>query len=150
MLTSDPDDFGIFSVDSYTVTALLKSSIDEPLTANYEITEGSDTEMLFTLSIGSYKMSVSIEGWTYGDEEKQPVIKGYPHALGQSIRFNYKGKTASGTVYDSPEAPEEAGNYTLTVTIPATSEYTAGEASCDFVVSPREIGVSSRSEKRRE
>ena len=145
VLTSEPGDFGIFSVDSYTVTASLKSSIDEPLTANYEIAEGSDTEMLFTLSIATYQLSVSIEGegWTYGDEEKRPVLKGYPHALGQYVRFNYKGTTASGMGYDSPEAPSEAGNYTLTVSIPATSEYTAGKASCEFVVSPREIGVSA-------
>lgn len=142
-LTSDPGDFGIFSVDSYTVTALLKSSIDEPLTANYEIAEGSDTEMLFTLSIDSYKMSVSIEGWTYGEEANIPVPEDFPLALGPSMQFNYKGRTASGTVYDSSEAPREAGEYTLTVSIPATSEYTAGEASCDFVVSPREIGVSA-------
>lgn len=145
VLTSEPGDFGIFSVDSYTVTASLKSPIDEPLTANYEIAEGSDTEMLFTLSIATYQLSVSIEGegWTYGDEEKRPVLKGYPHALGQYVRFNYKGTTASGMGYDSPEAPSEAGNYTLTVSIPATSEYTAGKASCEFVVSPREIGVSA-------
>ena len=143
VLTSEPGDFGIFSVDFYTVTALLKSPIDEPLTANYEIADGSDTEMLFTLSIATYEMSVSIEGWTYGDEEKHPVLKGYPHALGQSIKFNYKGTTASGMGYDSPEAPSEAGNYTLTVTIPATSEYTAGEASCKFVIAARKIGVSA-------
>lgn len=143
VLTSEPGDFGIFSVDFYTVTALLKSPIDEPLTANYEIAEGSDTEMLFTLSIGSYEMSVSVEGWTYGDEEKHPVLKGYPHALGQSIQFNYKGTTLSGMGYDSPVAPSEAGEYTLTVTIPATSEYTAGEASCEFVIAARKIGVSA-------
>lgn len=143
VLTSEPGDFGIFSVDSYTVTALLKSPIDEPLTANYEIASGSDTEMLFTLSIGSYEMSVSIEGWTYGDEEKRPVLKDYPHALGQYVKFNYKGTTLSGMGYDSPEAPREAGNYTLTVTIPATSEYTAGEASCKFVIAARKIGVSA-------
>ena len=142
-LTSEPGDFGIFSVDSYTVTASLKSSIDEPLTANYEIAEGSDTEMLFTLSIDSYKMSVSIEGWTYGEEANKPVPEYFPPALGPSMQFNYKGTTASGTVYDSSQAPREAGEYTLTVTIPATSEYTAGEASCGFVVSPREIGVSA-------
>lgn len=141
VLTSEPGDFGIFSVDSYTVTALLNS--EEPLTANYEIASGSDTEMLFTLSIATYQLSVSIEGWTYGDEEKRPVLKDYPHALGQYVKFNYKGTTASGTDYDSPEAPREAGKYTLTVTIPANSDYTAGEASCDFVVSPREIGVSA-------
>ena len=140
-LTSDPGDFGIFSVDSYTVTASLRT--DEALTANYEIAEGSDTEMLFTLSIDSYEMSVSIEGWTYGEEANKPVPEYFPPALGPSMQFNYKGKTYSGTVYDSPEAPREAGKYTLTVTIPATSEYTAGEASCDFVVSPREIGVSA-------
>lgn len=141
VLTSEPGDFGIFSVDSYTVTASLNS--EEPLTANYEIAEGSDTEMLFTLSIATYQLSVSIEGWTYGDEEKRPVLKDYPHALGQYVKFNYKGTTLSGMGYDSPEAPSEAGKYTLTVTIPATSEYTAGEASCGFVVSPRKIGVSA-------
>lgn len=141
VLTSEPGDFGIFSVDSYTVTASLNSA--EALTANYEIAEGSDTEMLFTLSIDSYKMSVSIEGWTYGEEENEPVPDDFPLALGPSMQFNYKGTTYSGTDYDSSEAPSEAGKYTLTVTIPATSEYTAGEASCDFVVSPREIGVSA-------
>ena len=97
VLTSEPGDFGIFSVDSYTVTASLKSSIDEPLTANYEIASGSDTEMLFTLSIDSYKMSVSIEGWTYGEEANKPVPEYFPPALGPSMQFNYKGTTASGT-----------------------------------------------------
>lgn len=141
VLTSDPDDFGSFSVDSYTVTASLNSA--EALTANYEIAEGSDTEMLFTLSIYKYTLSVSIKGWTYGEEANKPAPEGFPLALGPSMQFNYKGTTASGTVYDSSEAPREAGEYTLTVTIPATSEYTAGEASCDFVVSPRKIGVSA-------
>lgn len=141
VLTSEPGDFGIFSVDSYTVTASLNS--EEPLTANYEIAEGSDTKMLFTLSIGSYEMSVSIEGWTYGDEEKQPAPEGYPLELGQSMQFNYKGTTLSGMGYDSPVAPSEAGEYTLTVTIPATSEYTAGEASCKFVIAARKIEVSA-------
>lgn len=141
VLTSEPGDFGIFSVDSYTVTASLNSA--EDLTANYKIAEGSDTEMLFTLSIDSYEMSVSIEGWTYGEEANIPVPEGFPLALGPSMQFNYKGTTASGTVYDSSQAPSEAGEYTLTVTIPANSDYTAGEASCDFVVSPREIGVSA-------
>ena len=140
-LTSEPGDFGKFSVDSYTVTASLNSA--EALTANYEIAEGSDTKMLFTLSIDSYKMSVSIKGWTYGEDANKPAPEGFPLALGPSMQFNYKGTTASGTVYDSSEAPREAGEYTLTVSIPATSEYTAGEASCDFVVSPREIGVSA-------
>lgn len=140
-LTSDPGDFGIFSVDSYTVTASLNSA--EALTANYEIAEGSDTEMLFTLSIYKYTLSVSIKGWTYGEEANKPAPEGFPLALGPSMQFNYKGRTYSGTDYDSSEAPREAGEYTLTVTIPATSEYTAGEASCDFVVSPREIGVSA-------
>ena len=141
VLTSEPGDFGIFSVDSYTVTASLNS--EEPLTANYEIASGSDTEMLFTLSIATYQLSVSIEGWTYGDEEKRPVLKDYPHALGQYVKFNYKGTTLSGMGYDSPVAPSEAGNYTLTVTIPATSEYTAGEASCEFVIAARKIGISA-------
>lgn len=141
VLTSEPGDFGIFSVDSYTVTASLNSA--EALTANYEIAEGSDTKMLFTLSIGSYEMSVSIEGWTYGDEEKQPAPEGYPLELGQSMQFNYKGTTLSGMGYDSPVAPSEAGEYTLTVTIPATSEYTAGEASCKFVIAARKIEVSA-------
>lgn len=141
VLTSEPGDFGKFSVDSYTVTASLNSA--EDLTANYEIAEGSDTKMLFTLSIDSYEMSVSIKGWTYGEEANKPVPEGFPLALGPSMQFNYKGKTYSGTDYDSSQAPSEAGAYTLTVTIPATSEYTAGEASYDFVVSQREIGVSA-------
>lgn len=140
-LTSAPDDFGIFSVDSYTVTASLKS--DEPLTSNYEIASGSDTEMLFTLSIDKYTMSVSIKGWTYGDESNNPVPEGYPLVLGQNMQFRYTGTTASGMGYDSSEAPSEAGEYTLTVTIPATEEYTAGEASCDFVVAARAIDVTS-------
>lgn len=140
-LTSDPDDFGIFSVDSYTVTASLKS--DEPLASNYEIASGSDTEMLFTLSIDKYTMSVTIEGWTYGDESNNPVPEGYPLELGHSMQFRYTGKTLSGMGYDSPEAPSEAGEYTLIVTIPATEEYTAGEASCDFVVAARAIDVTS-------
>ena len=141
VLTSEPGDFGIFSVDSYTVTASLNS--EEPLTANYEIASGSDTEMLFTLSIATYEMSVSIEDWTYGEKANKPLPEGYPLELGQSMQFNYKGTTASGTVYDSPDAPSEAGNYTLTVTIPATSEYTAGEASCKFVIAARKIEVSA-------
>ena len=140
-LSSDPEYGGDFEYDEYTVTASIRE--DSPRSANYSCSENSDFTVLFTLSVASYEMSFSIDGWTYGDEETHgPTgIEGVPQSLGKNIIWTYCIDNEEQEELAS--VPVEAGNYILKAYIPATAEYTAGEAECKFTIAPKEITVSA-------
>ena len=140
-LSSDPEYGGEFTADVYNVTASLKE--DSPLSANYSCSENSDFTVLFTLSVASYEMSFSIDGWTYGDEETHgPTgIEGVPQSLGKNIIWTYCIDNEEQEELTS--VPVEAGNYILKAYIPATAEYTAGKAERRFTIAPKEITVSA-------
>ena len=140
-LSSDPEYGGDFEYDEYTVTASIRE--DSPISANYSCSENSDFTVLFTLSVASYEMSFSIDGWTYGDEETHgPTgIEGVPQSLGKNIIWTYCIDNEEQEELAS--VPVEAGNYILKAYIPATAEYTAGKAECKFTIAPKEITVSA-------
>ncbi len=140
-LSSDPEYGGDFVYDEYTVTASIRE--DSPFSANYSCSENSDFTVLFTLSVASYEMSFSIDGWTYGDEETHgPTgIEGVPQSLGKNIIWTYCIDNEEQEELAS--VPVEAGNYILKAYIPATAEYTAGKAECKFTIAPKEITVSA-------
>ena len=140
-LSSDPEYGGDFEYDEYTVTASIRE--DSPFSANYSCSENSDFTVLFTLSVASYEMSFSIDGWTYGDEETHgPTgIEGVPQSLGKNIIWTYCIDNEEQEELAS--VPVEAGNYILKAYIPATAEYTAGKAERRFTIAPKEITVSA-------
>lgn len=90
----------------------------------------------FTVSKAAISVTVSIDGWTYGDEAKTPSVSGNT-ASGAETR-SYEG--IGDTVYAaSEEVPVNAGTYRVTVTVAETDNYLGGSAYCDFTIAKRDV-----------
>ena len=88
--------------------------------------------------------TVTIEGWKYGEEPNDPVIEGN---TGQgTVKEEYKTKDSDDSTY-STDIPENAGNYTLRVTIAETSDYKGAEVTVDFSIAKADPSVTVPSAK---
>ncbi len=76
---------------------------------------------------------VSIEGWTYGEQAKEPLIVEGTNPGGGAVTFEYKEKGAVDSPY-SELVPTEAGDYTIRATVAATGSYSAGTGTADFTI----------------
>ena len=113
---------------------------------NYVFTDDSVWVIILTLSTDSYTLEVKIDGWTFGEEAKNPKISGAPMSLEHGVQFSYTGETYNGEQYDSTAAPTEAGTYKVKATIAATSDYTEGVAEAAFTVGKRPIALALSSD----
>ena len=114
---------------NYTVTVSVTDKY------NYIWADDTYTDITFTFVIGKAEqpVTVSIDGWTYGDTAKDYEIVGIMESAATTAV--YSGTTNAGVKYDSATAPEEAGSYTVTVSWKETKNYTAGSVeSAEFTV----------------
>jgi hypothetical protein len=116
----DGDDVG-----SYTIHVIPGSN------PNYSITAQHGT---FTITPGSGELTVSLKGWTYGDEPNTPAVTG---AKG-TVTFTY---SADGTNFGEA-VPTDAGSYTVKAVDAGTENYTGAEAKAKFTISPRPVTVN--------
>ena len=79
-------------------------------------------------------LDMSIEGWTYGEEPKAPVISGNPYNI--PISFEYKERDALDESY-SAVVPTDAGDYTVKATAEASSFYGERSVTADFTIEKR-------------
>ena len=115
----------------YTVTATIEQ------TANYN---GGTVSANFTVDKAAFPegISVTMDGWTYGESENEPLISGADIISGAKRTLLYEGRGA--TEYSSSEAPVNAGTYTLTVTYDESANYVGGSVtSAEFTISPKEL-----------
>lgn len=78
-------------------------------------------------------VTVSIEGWTYGESGNAPQMSGLPDGVTEeNVSYTYAGR--GDTSYSDSIPPANAGEYTVTATISATSNYNGGTVSADFTV----------------
>lgn len=78
-------------------------------------------------------VTVSIEGWTYGESGNAPQMSGLPDGVTEeNVSYTYAGR--GDTSYSDSNPPVNAGTYTVTATINATSNYNGGSVSADFTV----------------
>ena len=82
------------------------------------------------------KPSVTLEGWTYSEKAKTPVVKDNP-GKGKET-YTYKVKGAADDTY-SATVPTDAGDYTVKVVVAETNNYLGGEATADFTISPKAL-----------
>ena len=94
-----------------------------------------------TIAKAEQSVTVSIGGWTYGETPEDYEIVGRMENADYTVR--YSGTTNAGVEYDLATAPTEAGNYTLTITVDATTNYNAAVASAEFTVKKADIGKIS-------
>ncbi len=102
---------------------------------NYTLT---NTTKSFEITKKAITVSVTVSGWTYGEQAKAPVVNG--NEGGGNATYLYTGQTNGGVQYNEATAPTEAGTYKVTVTIEATQNYEGGNAeSAEFVIDKKQL-----------
>lgn len=122
-------------VGSYTITVIYAE------TDNYL---GGEVSCKFSIVPYGLGLTVTLEGWTYGDKANEPIVTG---AGGIGLMYAYTGTANDGTVWNSNTAPEKAGSYTLTVTVIEAGNYTGESASTDFVIARRLLSAPAWDEE---
>lgn len=124
------DKFDIVTANSGIYTVTVKITGD----TNYN--DKTSEAIVFAIAQADRSVTVSIDGWTYGDKidiADKLVIEGIQESDIKSV--TYSGETNAGTEYSSTTVPKEAGTYTVTVSWVETTNYTAGEAvSKEFTI----------------
>lgn len=90
----------------------------------------------FTINQAALNLSVSIEGWTYGDDPNEPSVEGN-EGSGDEL-FSYKVKGADDATYSS-EQPVNAGTYIVKADVAETGNYAAGSATAEFIIEKAEL-----------
>ncbi len=113
----------VLHAGTYTVRAMLKNG-------NFIWADDSGDYKYLELTVKQAANAISdltIAGWTYGGIANAPNFKA-------NFGFDTATVTYTGDGYESTTAPVNAGKYTVTVTIAATSDYAGATASESFVV----------------
>ena len=123
-----------FSTDVPTVagTHTVKATI--AATANYE---GGEATNSFTITKATITPSVTLEGWTYGETAKTPVVTG--NTGNGQVTYSYKAEGATGFTNAVPTA---AGTHTVKATIAATANYNGAEVTAEFTIAKAGITPS--------
>ena len=123
---------------AYIVTVTLED------TANYQWTDGTVVEKTTTLNVAKQNvinLSVTMEGWTYGEAAKEPVLtwnlNGTPTA--STITY-YKVVGSNRTALDAK--PTTAGTYCVEVTVADTPNHGTDTAtSANFTIEQKTIAL---------
>lgn len=83
--------------------------------------------------------SISMAGWTYGDDASSPTLEGYTDSYETYVSFTYKAEGASDFSGDKPIV---AGTHTVKATVTESENYIAGEATTTYTVSKATLTIS--------
>ncbi len=119
-------------VGSYTLTVTFAQ------TANYQGGSASDSFSITQGTLAPGSVSLTIEGWTYGEAPNLPVLTGAP--AGADVSYRYSGTANDGTAWNSDTAPSKAGSYKVTAHISAAG-YVSFEAEASFTVARRLVAA---------
>lgn len=119
-------------VGSYTLTVTFAQ------TANYQGGSASDSFSITQGTLAPGSVSLTIEGWTYGEAPNLPVLTGAP--AGAEVSYRYSGTANDGTDWNSDTAPSKAGSYKVTAHISAAG-YVSFEAEASFTVARRLVSA---------
>ena len=117
----------VLHAGTYTVTATLKN--------NNFVWASAYEDLVLTVAPATNEISdLEIEGWTFGDNANAPKFTA-------NFGFDTATVTYTGDGYESTTAPANAGKYTVTVTIAATSDYAGATAKVSFVVDRKGVDM---------
>ena len=137
----------VYSDGTYFSEAVPQDVGSYTLTVTYGETDnylGGEVSCKFSIVPYGLGLTVTLEGWTYGDKANEPIVTG---AGGIGLMYAYTGTANDGTVWNSNTAPEKAGSYTLTVTVIEAGNYTGESASTDFVIARRLLSAPAWDEE---
>ena len=83
----------------------------------------------FTIKQATFTPMVTLESWTYGSAPNSPSVQN--NVSNGDFAYSY---AVRGTTKFSETVPTAAGEYTVKVTIAATGNYEAAEATADFAI----------------
>lgn len=90
----------------------------------------------FTVSKAAISVTVSIDGWTYGEAANLPTVDG--NTASGEVTYSYVGTGV--TVYEESEtAPVNAGTYKVTATVAETANYLGATAEKEFTIAKKAI-----------
>ena len=78
--------------------------------------------------------TVSMEGWTYGENAKQPSVSG--NNSGGTVTYTYAAK---GSDDFKTATPTDAGQYTVKATVAATANFNGAAPTADFTIAKRAL-----------
>ena len=93
-----------------------------------------------TIAKANITPSVSLEGWTYGEDAKTPSVDG--NTGSGTVTYTYKVKDADDSTY-SATVPTNAGDYTVKATIEESDNYNGGEATANFTISQKSASITA-------
>lgn len=107
---------------------------------NYVFVADTVTQYTFEITKAPITLDVTVDGWTYGDTAKAPVVSG--NEGGGAVTYLYTGDD-----YSNAEAPTNAGTYSLKITVAETANYQGGSASCEFTIEKATVTVPTIEDK---
>lgn len=113
---------------SYTLTVTVAE------TENYL---GGSASTSFTVARAALHVSVSIEGWAFGESPNGYTVSP------ASMRGNISSVRYEGEGYSGSQPPTQVGSYTLTVTFAQTANYQGGSASDSFSITQGTLAPGS-------
>ena len=119
-------------------TNTFKASFVPTDTTNYNTKTNIDVSV--TVGKANIAPTVSIEGWTYGEEANQPIVTG--NTGNGEVTYLYKEKGASD-MSCTDVAPTQAGEYTVKALIAETANYNGGEATADFTIAKAKVTITA-------
>ena len=120
-------------VGDYDVVLTLKDAV------NYKWTDSEDAAKTLKFNIiaaTANNVTVSIAGWTYGEDAKTPKVTADFGA--DTATYTYSS-SENGEYSDT--VPTDAGTWYVKANIEATDDYSAGEAKNSFVIEPAAITI---------
>ena len=98
----------------------------------------TSNSIAFTISKNALVPTVTIEGWTYGEEPEVPVVNG--NEGGGDVTFEYKNSDEADSEY-TDAVPTEAGTYVVKANIAATDGHDAATATAEFTIEKKIVGL---------
>ena len=97
----------------------------------------------FTVSKAAISVTVSIDGWTYGEAANLPTVGG--DTASEDVTYSYVG--TGDTTYEASEtAPVNAGTYKVTATVAETANYLGATAEAEFTIAMKAITATVTAE----
>ena len=118
-------------------TATITATVTDGTNYAYEVKSAS---YIVSVAKASITPSVSLEGWTYGEDAKTPSVDG--NTGNGTVTYTYKVKDADDSTY-SATVPTNAGDYTVKATIEESDNYNGGEATANFTISQKSASITA-------
>lgn len=98
-----------------------------------------------TFTIKKAKLTLALEGWTYGDQAKTPVLSG--NVDNSAVTYTYKAKDADDSAY-SETVPTAAGTYVVKATVAENPNYESNTATANFTIAKATLTVTANAKTK--